>query len=179
MRHRHPRSGRRGRPRPLAGRSPGWPASDAVARPVDINADHNPMPPRWTSANDAGPLTSTRAPHGRPTLHLESGCMSSPGGRALSPGWPSPTANSWRWWVGCGIVVKLSGPTDRQSFVRTPTGSRKHDMNVVDLRGHVALRPRRDRATPGRRDATPVPSRERRSRAGAGRPWSSRAVGWP
>ena len=33
---------------------------------------------------------------------------------------------------------------------------------------HVALRPRRDRATPGRRDATPGPSRERRSRAGAG-----------
>ena len=22
---------------------------------ADINADHNPMPPRWTSANDAGP----------------------------------------------------------------------------------------------------------------------------
>ena len=64
-------SGRRGRSRPLAGRSPGWPVSDAVARPVDINADHNPMPPHWTSANDAGPLTSTRAPHGRPTLHLE------------------------------------------------------------------------------------------------------------
>ena len=47
-----------------AGRGGGWPASDAVARPVDINADHNPMPPRWTSANDTGPLTSTRAPHG-------------------------------------------------------------------------------------------------------------------
>jgi len=30
------------------------------------------MPPSWTSANNAGPLTSTRAPHGRPTLHLES-----------------------------------------------------------------------------------------------------------
>ena len=29
-------------------------------------------PPRWTSVNAAGPLTSTRAPHGRPTLHLES-----------------------------------------------------------------------------------------------------------
>ena len=82
------------------------------------------MSPSWTSANGARPLTSTRTPYGRPTLHLASGCMSSPGGRALSPGWPSPTANSWRW-VGCGIVVKLSGPNDRQSFVRTPTGSRK------------------------------------------------------
>ena len=30
------------------------------------------MPPSWTSANDAGPLTSTRACHGRPMLHLES-----------------------------------------------------------------------------------------------------------
>ena len=30
------------------------------------------MLPSWTSANDAGPLTSTRAPHGQPTLHLES-----------------------------------------------------------------------------------------------------------
>ena len=39
---------------------------------ADINADHNPMLPSWTSANDGGPLTSTRAPHGRPTLHLES-----------------------------------------------------------------------------------------------------------
>ena len=35
-------SGRRGRPRPLAGRSPGWLVGDAVIRPVDINADHNP-----------------------------------------------------------------------------------------------------------------------------------------
>ena len=48
---------------------------------ADINADHNPMPPSWTSANDGGPLTSTRAPHGRPTLHLESKCMPSPGGQ--------------------------------------------------------------------------------------------------
>ena len=30
-------------------------------------------------------------------------------------------------------------------------------LNVVDLRGHVALRPRRDRATPGRRDGPPGP----------------------
>ncbi len=37
------------------------------------------MPPSWTSANDAGPLTSTRAPHDPSTLHLESKCMPSPG----------------------------------------------------------------------------------------------------
>ena len=48
---------------------------------ADINADHNPLPPGWTSAYDAGPLTSTGAPHGRPTLHLESKCMPSPGGQ--------------------------------------------------------------------------------------------------
>jgi len=48
---------------------------------TDINADHNLMPPSWTSANDAGPLASTRAPNGPPTLHLESGCMSSPDGQ--------------------------------------------------------------------------------------------------
>ena len=39
------------------------------------------MSPSWTSAYDAGPLTSTGAPHGRPTLHLESKCMPSPGGQ--------------------------------------------------------------------------------------------------
>jgi len=69
-------------------------------------------------------VSASRDAPERAKAELESGCMSSPGGRALSPGWPSPTANSWRW-VGCGIVVKLSGPNDRQSFVRTPTGSRK------------------------------------------------------
>ena len=29
---------------------------------ADINADHNPMAPSWTSVNSTGPLTSPRAP---------------------------------------------------------------------------------------------------------------------
>ena len=39
---------------------------------ADINADHNPMAPSWTSVNSTGPVTSTGAPDGLPTLHLES-----------------------------------------------------------------------------------------------------------
>jgi len=39
---------------------------------ADINADHNPMASSWTSVNCTGPVTSTGALDGLPTLHLES-----------------------------------------------------------------------------------------------------------
>src|SRR5690606_27324499 len=59
-----------------------------------------------------------------------------------------------RWLRGCGI------PSTSTRAI-TPRAEGKPGMVVggamADLRAHVALRPRRDRATPGRRDATPNP----------------------